>query len=198
MTRDDLAAIRLLRPCAGAALAGLLPILLALGACKPPPTDADMRRDIPSVAPTFASDPIASPPSEGALWAESRAPGRIIYGQPGEQVQVALACNDETIEVTRFADADEGAEALLAMVGNGHIGRLEVAAVELASGRFWQGSAPATSDVWEPLTGARQLTLTVPGAGMVTINPSVLPLMLVSMCRGEAILDPEQAPERAQ
>jgi len=171
----------------------VLASLVGIAACKPPPTDADMQREMPSVAPSFASPGIDSPPSEGALWAESSQPGRIIYGIPGEPIQVALKCANETIEITRFAKADSGAQALLAMVGNGNIGRMKVDAVEQDSGRVWQGSEIASSDVWEALAGPRQLTLTVPGAGMVTLNPSALPSAFVATCRGDPIAE-EQSP----
>ncbi len=165
----------------------ILLIVLAVAACKPPPTDADMRRDMPSVAPSFASTPIESPPSEGALWAESSTPDRLIYGQPGQPIQLSLMCTGTDLEITRYAPADEGAGALMALVGNGHIGRFEVDA-SLVRGRLvWQGSQDAMSDVWDPLTGPRQLIATVPGGGKVTLNPSALPMELIGKCRGEPL-----------
>ena len=138
----------------------------------------------------MASKPIDSPPSEGALWAESE-PGRIIYGQPGQPIQLALACEADQLTITRFAPADDGAGALLALVGNGDIGRLEVDPVEVRGQSVWQGQAAATSEVWDPLTGPRQLIATVPGGGMVTMNPSLLPMILVAECRGEPIPEEE-------
>ena len=83
------------------------------------------------------------------------------------------------------------------MVGNGHIGRIAVDATEVGGRNVWRGEALASDLVWEPLGGRRALTLTVPGAGMVEINPSTLPGRFVEACRtgdeiGEA---PEDGPE---
>ncbi|MEM7664846.1 MAG: hypothetical protein AAF250_03240 [Pseudomonadota bacterium] len=166
-----------------------------LAACKPPATDADLDRPMPQPEPTFASDPLPSPDTEGAVWAPSAEPLRIIYGIPGDTPLMALACVDDakssTLRITRNAPADEGAGAFLALVGNGHIGRLPVDAIEV-SGRFvWQGEVTAEDTDWEPLAGPRQLTATVPGAGMVTLNPSPLPMQLVEQCRNSQPVPPE-------
>lgn len=167
----------------------LILLTCALAACKPPPTDADLSRAIPEAAPTFASDPLPSPETEGAIWAHSvQDEGRIIYGTPGNPALLALECvADEgelpALHIIRLSPADEGAGALLALVGNGHIGRVEVDAEEFGGRSVWQGSAPAVQTLWEPLAGPRQLTATVPGAGMVTLNPSHLPGELIEACR---------------
>jgi hypothetical protein len=168
--------------------------VLLVTACKPPPTDADMNRDMPQAAPTFASAPLPSPETEGAMWARaSNQSGgqngpRLIYGIPGSPALIALECTGDegelaALQITRLSPADEGAGALLALVGNGHIGRIEVAQTEVTGRPVWQGSAPAANIVWEPLAGPRQLTVTVPGAGMVTMNPSALPAQLIESCR---------------
>lgn len=177
------------------ALTSALVISLAgLTACKPPPADADLRRDMPVTAPTFASEPLPSPETEGAVWARtSNASGpqsmaRLIYGIPGSPALIALECVTQdgdlpALQITRLSPADEGAGALLAMVGNGHIGRIEVDASDVGGRSVWQGAAAAAQIAWEPLAGPRQLTLTVPGAGMVTLNPSALPAQLIEDCR---------------
>ena len=36
----------------------ILAVPILLPACKPPPTDADMAREMPEAAPTYASDPL--------------------------------------------------------------------------------------------------------------------------------------------
>ena len=168
----------------------ILATLCVLAACKPPPTDADMLREMPETAPTFASAPLPSPDTEGALWAvSSRSDKRIIYGVPGEPVLLALECQnaddagEPAITVTRYSPADEGAGALLAFVGNDHIGRIAVDATELGEDTFWQGQLGALDDAWEPLAGPDELTSTVPGGGMVTLNPSPLPGLLIAACR---------------
>jgi hypothetical protein len=160
-----------------------------LAACKPPPTDADILRAIPEAEPVFASEPLPSPDTEGALWAASAsAEGRLVYGIPGQPALLALECVSQAGElprlaITRLAPADEEAGALLAMVGNGHIGRIAVDATELGGRLFWRGEALAADAAWEPLGGPRELIATVPGAGTVELNPSPLPGVLIERCR---------------
>ncbi len=163
--------------------------LLALTACKPPPADADMARELPEAAPTYASEPLPSPKTEGAVWAVSaKDKNRIVYGVPGDPALMALSClSDERLprfQITRMSPADEGAGAMLAFVGNGHIGRLEVDATEVRGQTIWQGETLAADAALEPLAGPRQLTATIPGAGMVTLNPSALPMEFLQNCRG--------------
>lgn len=176
-------------------LRALCPAVLcvaAVSACKPPPTDADLERDLPQAAPTYASDPLPSPDTQGAVWALSaKQSDTIIYGIPGSPAIMALACLDggsdtgdlPRFRITRMSPADEGAGALLALVGNGHIGRVPVDAVEVAGATIWQGDVLAADNALEPLAGPRQLTATIPGAGMVTLNPSALPMKLLDDCR---------------
>ena len=163
--------------------------LLALAACKPPPTDADMTRALPEAAPTFASDPLPSPETEGAMWAPSQQNSdRLVYGIPGFAALVTIECIETQsalpqIQITRLSPADEGAGAMLAMVGNGHIGRMPVDAREVSGRLAWQGEALAADTVWEPLAGPRALGVTVPGAGRVEVNPSALPGEFIEECR---------------
>ncbi|TRD12151.1 hypothetical protein FGU71_09965 [Erythrobacter insulae] len=165
----------------------LAPVAL-VSACKPPPTDAGLDREIPVAAPTFASDPLPSPDTEQAVWAPSTEARRIIYGVPGEPAMLALACverdgQSEALRITRISPADEGATALLALIGNGAIGRIEVDATKQGNRFVWQGELSAADTKWEPLNGPRQATVTVPGAGMVTLNASRLPEDLLQECR---------------
>ena len=183
----------------------IVSLLFLATACKPPPTDADMQRDLPEEAVSSASAPLPSPDSEGANWViSSDSDLRIIYGLPAQPVLLALECLQPNsavpqIQITRYTPADEGAGALLALVGNGHIGRIQVDATEIGGRDIWQGSLDAARTEWEPLAGPRDLNATVPGGGMVTLNPSPLPGQFVEACRtGEdlALLAPvEEASE---
>ncbi len=160
-----------------------------VSACKPPPTDAGLDRTLPQDEPTYASDPLPSPDVEGAVWAPSaNVADRIVYGKPGDPAIMTMSCIDEAglprIRITRLSPADEGAGALLALVGNGSIGRLSVDAVEVSGKLIWRGEVLAADSALEPLAGPRQLTATIPGAGMVTLNPSDLPMTLLEDCRG--------------
>ncbi|MEO0590127.1 MAG: hypothetical protein AAFZ11_06150 [Pseudomonadota bacterium] len=162
--------------------------LTALAACKPPPTDAGLKRDAAEEAPAYASDPLPSPDTEGAVWARSpQNAQRIVYGVPGKPALMALTCLSgeglPRLQVTRMSPADAGAGAILAFVGNGHIGRMDVDAITVTGRIVWQGTTLAADAALEPLAGPRQLTATVPGAGMVTLNPSPLPMEFLEDCR---------------
>ena len=138
--------------------------------------------------PLGPSEPIDSPDTEGAIWSESPVKeGRIIYGIPGEAPLFALGCSDRSdgpaILITRYAPADEGAGALAAFIGNGHVSRIPVDATQLDAGSFWQTELPADSAELEVLTGTREVALTIPGGGRLVINPSQRPGEFIETCR---------------
>ncbi len=173
----------------GLALASSLSLLAA---CKPPPTDADLNRDLPEAAPTYASDPLPSPDTQGAIWAFSPTnAARLLYGVPGSPALLALTCLDEgenpRLRLTRLSPADEGAGALMALLGNGHMGRIEVDAVEVRGPNsrrsVWRAEVSAADSRLEPLAGPRSLTVTVPGAGMITIEGNELGMQFLEACR---------------
>lgn len=173
----------------------ILTIAVALSSCKPPPSDAAMERDMPGAAPTFASEPLSSPDVEGAIWVPSQSEGRIIYGIPDQPALIALECfgtvNDPQLQITRMAPADEGAKALLALVGNGALGRVRVSATEVGSRFEWRGTIAPTDRNIEPLLGPRKVTATIPGAGMVEMNPSPVPGAFIESCKGGKPFAPE-------
>jgi hypothetical protein len=160
-----------------------------LAACKPPPTDAAVAR-VSLLGPTGApSEPLPSPDVTGAVWASTANPLRLVYGVPGQPVLVALECLEPAspgarLRITRHAPADAGATALLALIGNGWIGRFPVEATTVGNRALWQGEVPAAAREWDALKPVREATVTVPGAGLVRLNPSPLPMALVSACRG--------------
>lgn len=167
------------------ALAGLI----LLSCCKPPATDEYIdrgrapvtgERDAPSI-------PIDSPDTENAIWAQSNEPDRLIYGNPGQPPLLAIACIDDPVnpklKISRYADADEGAQAFIALIGNSHVARLPVDATRVGRSIIWQGEVDASEPDLEVLTGPREVTATVPGAGMLTLNPSSLTGILIDRCR---------------
>lgn len=160
--------------------------LLALAACKPPPTDADLAsRD--AILTDGPSEPIDSPDTEGAIWADSRVSGRLLYGIPGQPPLLALECigsvSAPAIRITRFASADKGAGALAAFIGNGHVARIPVDATEVDDESMWQGEVSASDPRLEVLTGRREVALTIPGAGRMVLNASSRPGELIESCR---------------
>jgi hypothetical protein len=163
-----------------------------IAACKPPPTDSDTARAATIVSLQGPSAPHPSPDTAGAVWTPStKQEGRIVYGIPGEPVLLALECLAGTgdtppaIRIARYAPADKDAGALLALIGNGAIGRLEVNATRHGARQIWQGEVPADHPGWEALNGPREITATVPGAGLVRLNPSPLPMQFLTQCRGD-------------
>lgn len=176
----------------GGLIVSALGFALLLAGCKPPPSDSDMARAATTISLRTPSAPMDSPDTATALWMPSQStPDRIIYGNPGEPVLLALECarRDQAapvIRISRYAPADKDAGALLALIGNGAIGRLEVDATETGKRRIWQGEAEADNIGWEPLNGPREITATVPGAGLVQLNPSPLPMQFLDECRNPA------------
>ena len=88
------------------------------------------------------------------------SPDRLVYGRPGEPVMLAVECvrtagdaAPARIRISRHAPADRDAGALLALIGNGAIGRMEVAATKQGQRQIWQGELPAEDRGWEPLAG---------------------------------------------
>lgn len=171
------------------ALLAALALAGAAAGCKPPPTDAAVAR-VSLLAPTSGpSVPMDSPDTTGAAWTGTKDPLRLVYGVPGRPVLLALQClhpsaPDARLRITRHAPADEGASALLALIGNGWIGRFPVEATRVGPRSLWQGEVPAAQREWSALKPEREATVTVPGAGLVRLNPSPLPMALITACRG--------------
>lgn len=172
-------------------LAILASLPLALAACQPPAADRYEGRADPPDTQSYASEPQPSPDAEGAVWAPSSTPLRLLYGIPGQQPLAAIACeigeqgtaSEPKLRITRFARADEGAQALLALVGNGHKERLPVEAVDNGRAFIWEGAIPLASEKLDALTGLRGVQLTVPGAGTLALNASEAPRDLIESCR---------------
>ena len=162
-------------------------ILAALAACRPPASDGYVQRielgadtDRPHVEPT-------SPQVEGAIWASSGGPERIVFGQPGQPPFLALACIRQggmrAVEVTRFAETDAHAQGMMALVGNGHVERLKIDAEYNGRGWLWRGRYRPGDTRLDALTGTRKLELTIPGAGTLVLQGSNEPGQLIELCR---------------
>ncbi|MBT46569.1 MAG: hypothetical protein CL806_04890 [Citromicrobium sp.] len=162
-----------------------------LAACQPPAADRYEGRTDPPDTARFASEPQPSPDATGAVWAPSAQPMRLLYGIPGQPPLAAMACalpskngpQKPAIRFTRFARADEGAQALMAIIGNGHRERFPVEAVDNGRAFLWEGTAPLASEKLDVLTGRRGVEMTIPGAGTLTLNASEAPRDLIESCR---------------
>ncbi len=168
--------------------------LLAIAACKPPPSDEATTGRMFTGEPDAPPPPLDSPDSEGALWSASETQGRIIYGQAGKAPLMALQCvgddADARLQIERLSPADEGAGAFLAIVGNSHVARIPVDATKVEGGFIWRGNIEPDAPDLAALTGPREVTATLPGAGMVTLTPSERLKQAISDCRALALPKP--------
>ncbi|WP_095012743.1 hypothetical protein [Tsuneonella mangrovi] len=166
---------------------------VALAGCRPSATDHYVERvdlDGKAQGPHVLK---AVPDVTGAVWAESKERGRLVYGQPGKAPLVALACTgkaaDRSIELTRFAETDPDAKAMMALIGNGHVERFPIDTHDNGRGWLWQGAYPALDPALDVLTGSHKVELTIPGASTVVLNPSTMPGQLIEWCRRQATDD---------
>ena len=163
--------------------------LALLAACKPAASDDYHGRGAaPSEERTRPLEPVASPDIEGAAWALGQS-GRLLYGKPGQAPLMALACDDGTLEITRFVRADAEAKAVLALIGNGHVERLWVDARKDGEHWLWRGAFAADDQRLEALTGGKRVEATIPGAGSLILNPSQKPAEFIAACA--RLLSPE-------
>ncbi|WP_228243382.1 hypothetical protein [Porphyrobacter sp. GA68] len=165
----------------------IAPLASALASCAPAAADAAAAPE-ERVSLHTVQEPAAAPFPDvtGALWAVTASPDRILYAVPGEQPFFALACEQNGPEarlvITRFAPAPPRGKAILAMDGNGYIGRWHADAVEADDGWVWRTEvAPAEYKV-NALKGLRSIEATIPGAGTVIINQNDLPRALIARC----------------
>ncbi len=181
---------------------------ILLASCKPPATDglgtgakdtvdggAGDRGagDNAAVSRMTPSAPIESPDTKDAVWVTADDGAFLRYGTPGEMPLVALRCEHarNSIGLTRYASADANAEALMALIGNGHIARLPVDAVQRGRAWVWHGRYGVEGDDLDALRGSRAVELTIPGAGSVILNASEKPGMFMAACRAGSALAPD-------
>jgi hypothetical protein len=175
----------------------LVPLMM-LAACKPPVTDEPgMRAD--GTAPPPQINIADAPDTALAVWAKSKDAGRIIYGIPGSPALFTLTCapDDQAgpmLVFDRIAMADANAKAVLSLIGNDEAARMPIDAVQDEGAWIWRGSVAAESPAWEALTGPEPAEATVPGAGTLVLNPSVLPGELIADCLGPQAGPPQSDP----
>ena len=162
--------------------------LVAVAACRPPASDRYVQRiDLAGDQARGPTVLMNSPDVDGAIWAESGGPQRIVFGQPGKPPLLALACTgagpSRAIEITRFAKTDPKAKGMVALIGNGHVERFKIDAKYNGRGWLWQGRYRPSDTRLDALTGVRKLELTIPGAGTLKLEGSPRPGELVELCR---------------
>ncbi|MCP5396467.1 MAG: hypothetical protein H6918_07025 [Sphingomonadaceae bacterium] len=166
-------------------------LLTFASACKPPAADDYTARDAVEDTREAPSDPIASPDTTNALWAPVEEGNRLLFGNPGEKAFIALVCEAKDgkpkLRLVRNAPADPRAQALFALIGNGHVERLPMDAAWTGKEWRWEGLFAADDPRLEVFTGPRMVEATLPGAGSVEINPSKLPGRFIERCRSGAV-----------
>lgn len=177
-------------------------ILAGLAACRPPASDTYAQRielDADDSGPTVA---MTSPDVDGAIWAGSGGPERIVFGIPGKPPYLAIECRgegaDRLLGITRFARTDPRAKGMMALIGNGHVERLKIDAKDTGRGWLWHGNYAPADPRLDALTGVRKLELTIPGAGTLVLEGSPRPGELIERCRRLASPEAEAQPSASE
>jgi len=155
------------REVVGAAADGSYPARLSLG-------------DLSVAAETAPLQP------EGAAW--SRNGPQVAFGVPGQPALISLACvhdvaGSASLAVTRHTRAEEGAKALLALIGNSRISRLPLDVVQPGEAGEWRGVLPVADARLDVLKGGNRIEGTLPGGGTLLMPASLEPARLLEECR---------------
>lgn len=168
-------------PLRSALVPAILPLLLP--ACSPgaPAQEPAVRFGLPAGGGAGAMQS----PDQPARWA-SAGPDAVRLSVAGQPPLLDIACRAGTVEVTRSAAAEVGAQALFALQGPGGILRLPVDATALPGrpGYVWQGridGADPRLAVFGPA-----FTGTLPGGGIIRAPASELVRQTVRRCQGGA------------
>ncbi len=171
----------------------VLPIFV-LAAC-----DRQQSEPLPESAQQIAIDEIGppqakanpSPDTSAAGWTVAEDGQSILFSNAGEAPWLTLACDlsesPAQFTIIRHAEALPGQSALFPFVGNGMRSRFLADAVlaQTADGGEWrwEASLPATDPQLDIFEGARDLTATLPGRGMLEIGGSRIPGQFLLWCR---------------
>lgn len=159
-------------------------LLLGLAACHrgPPP----VQRIALDKAAGGPEQPIASPDTKGAVWAQSADGQRIDFGQPGQKPFLTLACrsgNPPAVRIIRHVVSRAGEQALFPVLGSGPNARFKLDAAKVGGEWLWQGDVPVSDPQLEVFHSGR-LEATLPGGGSLIIPASPVPGEFVAKCRG--------------
>jgi len=167
---------------------------LAAAACgqRTPQRDRQVPIRLP-LAVASAATPSAIPtrPPGPYVWTTPASGRALFYGPANAPVLLAIGCEGwaehaARFVIVRFARADRGAEALLAIQGSKGILRLPVSARKVGkAGYVWRGELDAADPRAEVLLG-NGLKATVPGGGMLQLPPLGAAGAVVTQCAAEA------------
>ncbi len=177
----------------------LIPILIfTLTACS---SGDDVQSPENSKRLVIPSDPApmreAPKQPDGAVWT-LRGDGSVAFGVPEQGPLLTIACErrgtlDARLVFQRFTRAEEGAKALFAIEGNGHVARLPLDVVRAGEPGEWRGSASAFDEAVKAIKSGYGVTATLPGGGTLRWSGTALPGKLLENCRGGLTLPSEAA-----
>lgn len=178
----------------------LIPLLL-LAACSRG-QDAETPEQAKRLVLPSQPAPLREPPKqpEGTVWT-ALGSGAAAFGVPGQTALLTVACEkrgtlDAVLRFTRHTRADEGAKALFALEGNGHVARVKLDVVNAGDPGDWQGTVSAFDERIEAIKGAYGVAATLPGGGTLRWGGSAIPGAVLTDCRAGLTL-PTAAPSGA-
>ncbi|MFM6930901.1 MAG: hypothetical protein ACKOUT_01500 [Novosphingobium sp.] len=146
--------------------------------------------------------PLREPPKqpESTVWT-ALGNGAAAFGVPGQTALLTVACEkrgtpDAVLRFTRITRAEEGAKALFAIEGNGHVARVRLDVVKAGEPGEWQGTVSAFDERIEAIRGSYGVAATLPGGGTLRWGGSGVPGAVLTDCRGGLTL-PKSAPSAA-
>lgn len=170
-------------------LALALTFTLMLSACNniSLPLEEPVARKAPSA-------PIDSPDVSKAEWSRAKEDPTLFYGTKNRPPLVTIEClrygKLRRIRISRHTHADEGAEAIMALIAGKHMVRVPIKADSVEDVSLWRTSYMADSPEMSIFMGSKDINLTIPGAGLVVLKASDAPANLLRGCLGIKALAP--------
>ncbi len=168
---------------------GLLP--LTLSACSPSGGDPAQQSPDNAIRIALPSEPapleLAPQQPAGAEWSAA-GNGSVNFGLPGQLPLLSISCTlsaegKSRIAYVRRTRAAEGAKALLAIEGNGHVARVAMDVVRAGDPGEWRGAIDAALETSGAIKGGASMTATLPGGGALKMPPSPDAGRLLDACR---------------
>lgn len=130
----------------------------------------------------------ASPDVTNAVWASLDNASSLRFGKPGEAPLFSLTCEQAQasgpfIHIVRYAPADPGAKALLALLGARMNARLAAETHSQGGAWRWESRTPAIDPQLDVFLDGGAVEATLPGGGTLKLAASAEPARVVNACR---------------
>ncbi len=163
--------------------------LLTLAACSPSGDQQQSPNNAIRVPLPTEPAPAEAPPvqPEGAAWS-NLADGSVAFGLTGQPPLLTISCvhspdGTPRLHFTRRTRAEAGAQALLAIEGNGHVARVAMDVVRAGDPGEWQGAIDAARETAGAIKGGAPMVATLPGGGALKLPPGPDAGRLLDACR---------------